>query len=328
MADLTALSDACELIASGRPYLVAGDASQLVRLPKGQWIGGTTPYFMARGGGVMDRERVFVTPLESPIASTSIRIYRKSELENLVNDYPSQGCSFIILPAGSSTQLQFARDCAGWLGLFNSPLVGWNAGVLLDELAHRSPMVFDGTTLQSYDDAAAVLHATLEPGHVARVEIINAFQQGRGDIITFPRSGFVVTDCLVNGQPHNLADYLESNAIDTRWPLVADYAGAQINVSFQGVDTSPKQVRLYSPVFEGVEYRLAEPIANLAEFFGKEFAARRAKPAFSCNCILNFLYAELEGRHTGEAMGPITFGEVAYIQLNQTLVYVSFDRVG
>ena len=79
-------------------------------------------------------------------------------------------------------------------------------------------------------------------------------------------------------------------------------------------------------MFEDVEYRLAEPIANLAEFFGEEFAARKVKPAFSCNCILNFLYAELEGKRTGEATGPITFGEIAYIQLNQTLVYVTFER--
>ena len=61
--------------------------------------------------------------------------------------------------------------------------------------------------------------------------------------------------------------------------------------------------------------------------FGREFDARHAHPAFSCNCILNFLYANLEGMRTGEATGPFTFGEIAYIQLNQTLVYVTFEQV-
>jgi hypothetical protein len=328
MADLISLREASERIATGQAMLVAGDASQLAQLPKGQWIGGTTPYFMGPQGGVVDRERVFVTLLGAPIESSSIRIYPPSELPRVIDDYPKHGCSFIILPAGSDTHLRFARECFSWSGLFNAPLVGWNAGVLLSEIAGSLPKVFDGTTLQSFENAAAVLHATTNDEHMARIEIINAFRQGNGDTFTFPRSGFTVTDCLVNGKKWNFADYLKQNAVDTRWPLVADYAGAQINVSFQGIDDIPKQVRLYAPVFEDVAYRLAAPVANLAEFFGREFAAHQVKPAFSCNCILNFLYAELEGKQTGDATGPITFGEIAYVQLNQTLVYVTFERRG
>jgi len=307
--------------------MVAGDATLLARLPKGNWIGGTTPYFMSRSGGIVDRERVFVSPLDTSVSEAKVRVYREDELQRMVDDYPGNGCSFIIVPAGSLTHLRFDRECGSLLGLFNSPLVGWNAGVLLNELATESPKVFDGTTLQSYADAAVVLHATLPAEFAAKIEIVNPFRQGDGDIITFPQSGFVVTECLVNGKLADFADYLEARSIDTRWPLVADYAGAQINVSFQGIDKTPKQVRLYAPVFEGVEYRLAEQVSDLAGFFGREFAARRVTPTFSCNCILNFLYAELEGKQTGEATGPITFGEIAYIQLNQTLVYVSFERM-
>jgi hypothetical protein len=43
---------------------------------------------------------------------------------------------------------------------------------------------------------------------------------------------------------------------------------------------------------------------------------------FSCNCILNYLYGELEGKRTGALKGPMTFGEVAYQLLNQTMVYL------
>ena len=49
--------------------------------------------------------------------------------------------------------------------------------------------------------------------------------------------------------------------------------------------------------------------------------------AFSCNCILNYLYSELEGKQTGPITGPITFGEVAYQLLNQTMVYLVFHDV-
>ena len=47
---------------------------------------------------------------------------------------------------------------------------------------------------------------------------------------------------------------------------------------------------------------------------------------FSCNCILNYLYGGLEGKHTGSVYGPITFGEIAHLLLNQTLVQLKDSR--
>jgi hypothetical protein len=46
---------------------------------------------------------------------------------------------------------------------------------------------------------------------------------------------------------------------------------------------------------------------------------------FSCNCILNYLYADLEGKKTADFTGPITFGEIAYQLLNQTLAYITIE---
>jgi hypothetical protein len=327
MADLVTLDEAVGIIATGTPLLIAGTTELLERLPRGQWIGGSTPYFMSTRGGVVDRKRLFITRLDYPVTSASVRVYQADELSSLPDQYAPNGCSFVILPAGSDAHLRFDRECSSWLGLFNSPLVGWNAGVLVSDLGRCLPRVFDGTTLCSFESAAVVMHTTLASNYVARIEIVNAFRQGNGDSLRFPRSGFAISECEVNGQLQNFADYIAANGIDIRWPLVADYAGASINVSFQTVDAPTKLVRMYAPVFEGVEYRLAQPPTDLAEIFGKEFDARHDRPAFSCNCILNFLYAELEGKRTGAATGPITFGEIAYIQLNQTLVYVVFEQI-
>jgi hypothetical protein len=49
--------------------------------------------------------------------------------------------------------------------------------------------------------------------------------------------------------------------------------------------------------------------------------------AFSCNCILNYIYGNLEGKKLAGTAGPITFGEIAYQLLNQTMVYLEFERV-
>jgi hypothetical protein len=49
------------------------------------------------------------------------------------------------------------------------------------------------------------------------------------------------------------------------------------------------------------------------------------KSVFSCNCILNFLYGGFEGKRINNFNGPITFGEIAYQLINQTLVYVLIE---
>ena len=51
------------------------------------------------------------------------------------------------------------------------------------------------------------------------------------------------------------------------------------------------------------------------------------KPVFTCNCILNYVYSELEGKKTGTLTGPMTFGEIAYQLLNQTIVYLTIEEM-
>jgi hypothetical protein len=53
----------------------------------------------------------------------------------------------------------------------------------------------------------------------------------------------------------------------------------------------------------------------------------RDPAVFSCNCILNYLYAELEGKRTGAITGPITYGEIANLLLSQTLVRLLVNDV-
>jgi hypothetical protein len=85
-------------------------------------------------------------------------------------------------------------------------------------------------------------------------------------------------------------------------------------------------VSLYAPVFTGVKYRIAAPVPDYIGSFAKALP-KGVNPAFSCNCILNFLYSELEGKVTAGITGPVTFGEIAYQLLNQTLVYLTIEKV-
>ena len=110
----------------------------------------------------------------------------------------------------------------------------------------------------------------------------------------------------------NFAEYVTDKKIDTRLPLVANYSGAMINISFQSVDTNNKVVNFYAPVFKDIEYKLAAPVQDYVTSFLSQMPSNgKDEILFSCNCILNFLYSELEGKTTGGITGPITFGEIA-----------------
>ena len=123
-----------------------------------------------------------------------------------------------------------------------------------------------------------------------------------------------------------ISQYIAVKRLDTRLPLVADYYGAMVNVSFQSVDEAKQEVQFYTPVFAGLSYKHAKPIENYVQQFTSRMPTSLSKQiVFSCNCILNYLYSELEGKQTGGITGPITFGEVAYQLLNQTMVYLTIN---
>jgi len=317
---LKTLQEAARDIQAGRILAIAGEASLLAQLPPGTWIGGSIPYFMDASGGRISREQVFVQDLTEVTASASIQVYRAEELHLLPRDAPENGFSILIIPANSPSHITYARRASGFRGLFQHPVVGWIAGVHLDDLGREAPKVFDGRGQHSIRDAV-VLHATLKPGREAEVGIINLFRQGGGDVLTFEEDGFQVEDCLVNGERHNLAEYLYRNRIDSRLPLVADYGGVNVNVSIQAVHDRAGTVDLYAPVFRHVAYRIAAPVDDYLATF-RRAVPRDLHPVFACNCILNFLYSGLEGKVTEGMYGPITFGEIAFQLLNQTLVYL------
>ena len=110
---------------------------------------------------------------------------------------------------------------------------------------------------------------------------------------------------------------------------MADYYGALVNISFQSVDPGG-EVKFYAPVFTGIHYKHAKAVSNYAASFGEQLRKSNLDGqniVFSCNCILNYLYSELEGRKTDPFVGPITFGEIAYQLLNQTLVYMEVHDI-
>ncbi|WP_420239446.1 DUF6976 family protein [Telmatobacter bradus] len=325
MKYIVTLEEASALILSGKRLFVAGDESLLAALPRGQWIGGTIPYFMSEEGGLCTNAKIGVAPLPEFVTGAETRFYSIDDLEKIPDGYKRNGFTRLILPAGTNIHQQFARNCAHIPGILGQPLIGWIAGVNLTDLGRIQPKVFDGSTGKSSAEDAVAMHVELPETIVAKANILNIFQRGAGDPILFLEEGFTATDCLVNGEKKNFAAYVKEKQIDTKLPLVAEYGGTRVNVSFQNVDEEQGIVSFYAPVFPGVEYKVAAPVEDYEAAFKRELSSGKAQAYFTCNCILNYMYGGLEGKHTGNVVGPITFGEIANMLLNQTMVYLTFE---
>ena len=329
---ISTVAEITKKIESGRKLLLAGDEDALRQLPKGDWIAGTIPYFISgEEGGMVSREMICATDISDYVTDIEIATYDANSLARVYSEGPKHGFSFIILPAASKTHLSFALNGPNYKDFGIRPLIGWVAGVHLSDLGKKTPKVVNGRTGEVLEDAALVLQAQLPINKVAEIGIVNLFEQGDGDILTFSADGFAAKDVMVNGEKRNFAAYIVKNKLDTKLPLVADYYGALVNISFQDVDEVEGQVKFYAPVFTGIRYKHARPVLDYVKEFNlrltKEGAIESNRVVFSCNCILNYLYSELEGKKTDPFVGPVTFGEIAYQLLNQTLVYLEIMDV-
>ncbi len=311
-----------KLIESGKVLHIAGTEALLKKLPKGNWIGGSTEYFIAKTGGEVSNDRLSV--MELPCEDFSIKAYSAAEIKNVATDAFNNGFSIVIVPFDSAVHIEYARNAPSYKDIFMKNTVGWISGMNLG-VSGQTPIAVEGTAATAYADKAVAVHLKVADGKNVSVGIINIFSQDKSSpVITFAEEGFSITKCFIDGKEAVFADYIAQNKIDTKLPLVGDYAGNGVNVSFKSIENGI--VNLYAPVFKNIKYRIAKSIANYENEFNSKLTTFKGKNStFSCNCILNFLYGGLEGKKLDTFFGPITFGEIAYQLVNQTLVYVTVE---
>jgi hypothetical protein len=317
---LITFDQASKLIGDNKVLHIAGSESLLRKLPKGNWIGGSTEYFMTENGGKVSGELLFVTEL--PCKKFTIKSYSAANISNVAEDTFDSGFSIVIIPFDSAVHKEYAHNAEGYSKMFLRNVVGWIAGLNLN-IPGQTPVAVNGSTGQVLTNDAAALHIEESGDKKVSIGIINIFEQDKNSpLIEFKEEGFTVKKCLIDGKETVFSDYIKQNSVDTKLPLVGEYSGTGINVSFKSVNEGV--VHLYAPVFSGIKYRIAKEIPDYVNIFNSRLMEfKNTTAAFSCNCILNFLYGELEGKSIQGFTGPITFGEIAYQLVNQTLVYVT-----
>jgi hypothetical protein len=313
---------AAALINEQKLLHIAGRGELLRKLPRGNWIGGTTEYFMDESGGVVSGEALDVTELA--FDDWRISSYGPDDLPSIAGDAYPNGFSIVIIPVYSEAHRRYAHSAAEYEGIFLKTIAGWVSGFRIDR-PEETALAVNGQTGEALPGRAAALHIRLPPGQRAELNIINIFSPDTGGpVITFEEDGFTVKKCRVDGKETDFVQYLAENHVNTRLPLVGDYAGAEINISLDRVMGGG--MRLCAPVFRGIEYRFAKPVPDYAAAFREKIGEHKGERiVFACNCVLNFLYGELEGKKLGGFYGPVVFGEIAWQLMNQTLVYVRLE---
>ena len=314
--------EASEMIAEGGLLHIAGTEALLKKLPRGNWAGGSTEYFMTDDGGKVSGDMLFINEL--PFKEFSIKSYCADTIKNVAEDAFEHGFSIAIVPFDCAVHKVYAEKAPGFESIFIKNIVGWISGVNLGKPG-QTPIAVNGMTGETHTDKAAVLHIGVPEDRNVTIGVIDVFEQDEASpIIEFTEEGFAAKNCLINGVEKNFAEYITESRIDTKLPLVGSYSGCGVNVSFKSVENGV--VSFFAPVFSGIKYRVAKSVPDYELEFNSRLADRmsdlNSHVMFSCNCVLNFLHGELEGKSTDSFVGPITFGEIACQLVNQTLVYV------
>ncbi len=137
-------SKVIELINEGRVLLLAGDEKKLDQLPDGNWIAGTTPYFMDTEGCCFNPDKIHVRDITEIAEEFKIVEYNEDNINNIVSDGYDNGFTVLILPAMQNIVHKFAVEVPDYPNLYKNPLVGWISGIKYENVGKDTAKVYSG----------------------------------------------------------------------------------------------------------------------------------------------------------------------------------------
>ena len=316
---LFTVEEVSSMIRSENKLLLAGDVKLLSQLPKGNWIGGSTPYFILNQGcRVTSSDKIFVNQLPDFVTETVVKEYDETNIQTIFNDGPENGFTVLIMPYNSLVSVEYALNATNYENFAAHPVCGWCSGQPMEVLHTEKACTASGIASDIYTDKAVAMHVSLPENKYAEIHIYSPYKQGNGDVITFDYEGMTLKDAFINGVKRNFAEYLREINHNMFRPIVADYCGAQINVV--SCDISQDELQMTAPVFKSLEYRIAAINDNIVE---PSMADERI--VFSVTCVGFFIQPDLCEQYLKKMNGPVVFSEIAYQLVGQTTVYVTID---
>ena len=110
MQTIFTLQETIDLINQDKALMIAGDEKLLSQLPQGNWIGGTTAYFIGDEGGEVSKSKLFVVAKTDDIESISVHEYSSLNINEFPSTGYSNGVTLMIIPAFSDIHQKYAEN--------------------------------------------------------------------------------------------------------------------------------------------------------------------------------------------------------------------------
>ncbi len=322
-------NEVIDFISKRKTMVLSADETILTQLPKGNWIGGTTPYFMDKTAGTLSKEMIFVDDFSEIAIDSKIELFTEKQISDICRNSFENGFTVLILPLGADVYTNFGLNSLEYEHIFKNPVVGFVAGFDFDDLGKAQAKVISGQDLDLVSDKAVAIHIQLPTNKIARAEIFNldTIQPNSVEIV-FPKTSFTQSECTINGIKANLAEYLTQIQYKEKAPrpLIANTNGALINRDIKNIDLENKEVSFFSPLYEGDTYYLANIINDYQADFNERLKELENKPVYCSICVSYYLLGNLENKNIN-IEGAFAFGEIAFQLLNKTLVFLQLDTI-
>lgn len=314
------------MIKAGRTLVLAGAEADFAGLPAGNWIGGTVACFLAGGKIMRAQGHLIYADLSAIALKTELRRFPAKQLPRLGAHYPANGFAVAILPGHSPLLRAVATKMPDWPGLYNAPLVGWVSAVPLSQLGQMEPKIFCGNATPRRD-SAALMYVYLPDNMFPALGIVNLFAASSCSSLRFPAGGYTIKgNCLINGQKANLSRLIATGEIDPALPLTADRSGALLNNSIIANDPKTGLITFLNPIDPTLTYRFAEPFADFKSALTMAAAGLNLPgAALASVCIASLRHLDATTRPMLPAIAPVTFGQIGYTVLTQTIACLSLS---
>jgi len=191
--ELVTVAEANSLIDRGCVLHIAGEEHALRQLHRGNWIGGTTPYILTRDGGVVERDKVFVSELPVNPRAITTHFIDIGRLPAISVEAPRNGFTIVIAPGMSEIHSIYSLTAASIPGIRDIPIMGWISGVHADDRMKVTAKVVNSMTAEVADDRVEFeLGAEVESAILAPVTMALA-------VFKFDRFEWAVEKCTELG---------------------------------------------------------------------------------------------------------------------------------
>lgn len=316
-----------KFIKLGRILHLSAHPSLLTGLPKGNWIAGTCNYF-ADKEGLISEDLIYVDDFTDICKTVELRTFDENDIKDVAKkDF--NGFIFLIIPINSPTYFEYTNNSMQYENLFINPVFGYIAGTLVERAGRDKTYCGVGANCELSSQKAAAMYVELNEGLTARAEVIYLDTPDLDTpVIEFPKTGVVQSDCLLDGKPGNIADFLSTigHQGSHYCDLVSDLGGATVCKGISYVDNVSREVGFFNPPFVGDKYHVARADVDYADEFNKIIAQKRKESHLQMyiGCANYYVGGNLSGRKI-DMNGLFGFGEIVYQVVNKTFVTLEID---